>query len=50
MCNDIKSKIYQEEKEKAIKTLTLQNKNIREIKRLNEKQIDINNLELVIKK
>lgn len=50
MCNDIKSKSYIEEKEKAIKTLILQNKNIREIKRQNETQINIENLELVIKK
>lgn len=50
MCNNIKNTVYKQEKEKAIKTLSLQNKNIREVKRLNERQIDINNLEIIIKK
>jgi hypothetical protein len=50
MSNDIKSQTLEEEKRKAINTLKKDNKNIYEIKRYNEKQIDIANLEIVIKK
>ena len=50
MSNDIKSQTLEEEKRKAINILSKENKNIYEIKRYNEKQIDIANLEIVIKK
>lgn len=50
MSNDIKSQTLEDEKRKAINILSKDNKNIYEIKRYNEKQIDIANLEIVIKK
>lgn len=50
MSNNIKSPSYIWERKRAIENLIKDNKNIFEIKRQNEKQIDIANLELVIKK
>jgi len=50
MVNNIHSDSYTQEIEKARINLIKENKNIKEIKRQNEKQIDIENLELVIKK
>tara|TARA_R110002012_G_scaffold280453_1_gene468960 strand:+ start:45 stop:197 length:153 start_codon:yes stop_codon:yes gene_type:complete len=50
MNNEINNSTIIEEKMRAINNLIDENKNIREIKRVNESQIDLNNLEKIIKR